>query len=63
MIAPAADPGQHRPGARAAESRVAPVTYASNRKGHKMDRHGCLYIAAVTVAFWAGVAGLILFLT
>jgi hypothetical protein len=29
-------------------------------KGPTMERNGCFYIAAVTVAFWAGVAGLVL---
>jgi len=51
---------QPRPVARAAARWVALVTFAFNRKGLTMERNGCLYIAAVTVAFWAGVAGLIL---
>jgi hypothetical protein len=32
-------------------------------KGPTMERNGCLYIAAMTAAFWAGVIGLILIFT
>jgi hypothetical protein len=36
---------------------------ARNLKGLTMERNGCLYIAAITAAFWAGVVGLILLFT
>ena len=31
-----------------------------NPKGPTMEHNGCLYIAAITAAFWVGAVGLIL---
>ena len=57
MIAPAAVPAQHRPGAKAAARWVAPAIYAF--KGHTMDR-GILYMLTGLAAFWLAVASLLL---
>ena len=54
------DYAQPRPGARAAEIRVAPAIYAFN--GGTMDR-GILYILIALAAFWLSVAGLVLLVT